>query len=104
MAKAQIDGETVFALDCRIHGLKPEREYRFHPKRRWRFDFAFPDTKLAVEVEGGTWANGRHTRGAGYEKDLEKYNAAVLMGWRVLRYSTAMVMDGTAISEVFRAR
>jgi len=64
-----------------------EVEYKFHPKRRWRFDFAFPLIKIAVEIEGGVWSGGRHTRGAGFIKDMEKYNAAVLLGWRVLRYS-----------------
>lgn len=93
-------GEECFALHCRVSGLTPEREYRFDPNRRWRFDFAFPANMLAVEVEGGTWSGGRHTRGSGYAKDMEKYNAAVKLGWRVLRYSTDMVLAGTAIEEV----
>ena len=96
-------GEAAFALHCRAHWLEPEREYRFEPSRRWRFDFAFVPQKVAVEIEGGTWSNGRHTRGSGYEKDLEKYNFAARSGWTVLRYSTAMVEDGTAINEVLDA-
>ena len=63
-------------------------EYRFHPTRRWRFDFAFVDSRLAVEIEGAVYAQGRHTRGSGYRADLAKYNAAALLGWAVLRYST----------------
>lgn len=63
------------------------KEYRFHPKRRWRFDVAWPEHKVAVELEGGVWTRGRHTRGKGYMKDLEKYNAAVSMGWRLLRFA-----------------
>jgi very-short-patch-repair endonuclease len=93
-------GEEEFALYCRSEHLVPEREYRFHPNRRWRFDFAFPDEMLAVEIEGGIWTGGRHGRGAGFEKDCEKYNHAAIMGWTVLRYSTQMVMDGTAINDV----
>jgi very-short-patch-repair endonuclease len=93
-------GEETFALHCRVAGLAPEREHKFHPVRRWKFDFAFPEKMLAVEVEGGTWNMGRHTRGSGYVKDLEKYNAATILGWRVLRYSTEMVISGIAINEV----
>lgn len=65
----------------------PATEYMFHPERKWRFDFAFIKEKIAVEIEGGIYVSGRHTRGAGYEKDMEKYNAATLLGWRVLRYT-----------------
>lgn len=64
----------------------PEREYRFHDTRRWRFDFAWPDQRVAVEMEGGVWSRGRHVRGHGYLSDLEKYNAATMLGWRVLRF------------------
>ena len=63
----------------------PVREHRFHPVRRWRFDYAWIDHKVALEVEGGVWTGGRHTRGAGFVGDLEKYNAAVVAGWRVVR-------------------
>ena len=96
-------GEAAFALHCRAEGLSPEREYRFHPERKWRFDFAFPDKKLAVEIEGGIFSGGAHTRGAKYIKDCEKYNAAVLMGWRVLRYFTDQVIQGRAINDVLTA-
>lgn len=63
----------------------PVREHRFHPVRRWRFDYAWPGEKVALEVEGGVWTGGRHTRGAGFVADIEKYNAAVVAGWRVVR-------------------
>jgi len=61
---------------------EPLCEHRFHPTRRWRFDFAWPQQKVALEVEG---LNGRHQRTAGFLKDMEKYNRATVMGWRVLR-------------------
>lgn len=77
---------------------EPVQEYRFHPVRRWRFDFAWPDLMVAAEVEGGTWARGRHTRGAGFEADCEKYNTAASLGWRVLRFTGAMVEDGRALA------
>jgi len=69
----------------------PHYAYHFHPSRKWEFDFAWPDQKLAVEIEGGIWIRGRHNRGAGYEQDCEKYNQAVLLGWRVLRFTPEMV-------------
>ena len=83
-----------------------QREYRFHPTRRWRFDFAFPDLMLAIEVEGGTWVNGRHTRGIGFRKDAEKYNRAALMGWCVLRFPADQIKSGepfTMIQEYLQA-
>lgn len=79
------------------------REHRFAHPRRWRFDFAWPRRKLAVEVEGLTVAGGRHQRISGYRKDLEKYNAATLAGWRVLRVSTRDVKAGTALALVLEA-
>ena len=63
----------------------PVREHRFHPVRRWRFDYAWIEHKVALEVEGGVWTGGRHTRGAGFVGDMEKYNAATVAGWRVVR-------------------
>lgn len=93
-------GEEAFAQHCQAYGLKPEREYRFNAERRWRFDFAFPEKKIGVEIEGGTWTAGRHSRGPGYEKDLSKYNAAARNGWMVLRFSTRMATSGEAIEEV----
>lgn len=69
----------------------PVEEYKFHPIRKWRFDFAFPDKKIAIEAEGGTWVSGRHSQGSGFNKDAEKYNEAAIMGWKVLRYTRATV-------------
>ena len=82
-------------------GLAFEREVRFHPVRRWRFDFLLG--RVAVEVDGGTWAGGRHTRGAGFEKDAEKLNEAALLGFVVLRFTGAMVRDGRALEAISRA-
>jgi very-short-patch-repair endonuclease len=72
-------------------------EYRFHSTRRWRFDFAIPDKKIAIEIEGGTWSGGRHTRGGGFRKDCEKYNTAAGLGWKIFRFTSDMVYDMTAI-------
>ena len=73
-------------------GMYPEREYKFHQKRKWRFDFAFPTKKIAIEIEGGTFAKkSRHTSGSGYAADCEKYNTATMEGWKVIRYTGQMI-------------
>ncbi len=96
--------ERALAFALRINNLDAtEREYRFHPKRKWRVDFAWPEAMLALEVEGGSWNGGRHTRGKGFIADCEKYNEAALMGWRVLRVTGQHIADGTAVDWVRRA-
>lgn len=70
-----------------ILGLRCEREYRFVADRRFRFDLAVPDKRIAIEFEGGVWSRGRHTRGKGYVNDCKKYNLAVMHGWKLLRYT-----------------
>ena len=91
--------ESSLLLQLRECGVpEPIREYTFHPKRRWRFDMAWPDRMLAVEVEGGTYAHSRHTSGPGFHRDCEKYNTATLHGWRVIRFDCRMVNNGEAAS------
>lgn len=62
----------------------PEAEYRFHPVRLWRWDYAWPDQMVAVEVQGGVWTKGRHGRGSGIVKDMEKFSHGAALGWRLL--------------------
>jgi very-short-patch-repair endonuclease len=82
------DLEELLGEHIKLSGLpSPAREYRFHPRRRWRFDFAWPRHKIAVEVDGGIYNRGRHVRGSGFERDAEKRNAAVMAGWRVLHFT-----------------
>lgn len=93
----------VLAALCRGAGLgMPTSEYRFAPPRRWRFDWCWPYHHIAVEVEGGVWRGGRHTRGAGYIRDMQKYNAACLGGWRVLRYTPQQFTQGVWVADVQR--
>jgi hypothetical protein len=80
----------------------PTTQYRFC-ERKWRMDFAWPDIKLAVEVHGGTWSGGRHTRGNGFANDREKMNQAVLLGWRVLEFTGEQVKSGYAIKTIEEA-
>lgn len=100
LPKALSPGEEEFLLQCRVYGLLPAREHKFHSSRNWRFDFAWPELHVAVEIEGGAWANGRHSRGSGFQADCEKYNAALLQGWSVFRFTTAMVKSGKAIDTI----
>jgi len=89
----------VFAALVEGAGLPaPIREHNFAPPRRWRFDYCWPDRRIALEIEGGTWTGGRHVRAKGYEADCAKYNAAALAGWRVLRVTPAMIRDGRALA------
>lgn len=62
-----------------------ETEYRFHPVRKWRADYAITKHKILIEVEGGVWGYGRHNRAAGFIKDMEKYNTATSLGWSIIR-------------------
>lgn len=91
---SESDLERLFAYWWRLLAggePEPEREYLFQPGRRWRFDFAFCPPRVAVECEGGVYVGGRHVRPAGFELDAEKYNAAALAGWAVLRFTGTML-------------
>lgn len=82
----------------RMAGLPlPETQYQFADKRRWRFDFAWPDRMLAVEVEGGVWTRGRHQRPLGFLGDCEKYNVAAIRGWTVIRVAAPHINNGKAL-------
>lgn len=105
-------------LELRFLGLWEERglpeleeEYRFHPVRKWRVDFALPDLKIGIEVEGGTWGKpvycprcrtrikgvwkgGRHNHPSSFPNDCEKYNHAAMLGWRIFRLTEKMFHAG----------
>lgn len=76
----------------------PTSEYRFHKTRKWRFDYAWPHAKVALEIEGGVWSGGRHTRGKGFLGDMEKYNAAAVAGWTVIRCTPDGLMSATTLA------
>ena len=95
--------EVQLAFQMDALNLEYVSEYRFHETRRWRLDFAFPDKKVGIEVEGGHWIGGRHTRGSGFEADCEKYNALALQGWRLLRFTGTTIKSGEALKTIERA-
>lgn len=80
-----------------------KKEFRFHPVRRWRFDYAWPDIKIALEVHGGVFTNGRHTRGKGFTEDKVKMNTAQLLGWIVIEATTAHVKNGQMLTWIKEA-
>jgi hypothetical protein len=91
---------AIFLALLKKEGLVPVMEHKFHPTRKWRFDYAFPESMVAVEVEGGVWTGGRHTSGAGFLKDMEKYNTALLHGWRVYRVTPKTLTSRDTITDI----
>jgi len=113
--------EVTLALQLRVlRAPEPITEYRFAAHhvggpgkglrerlraarlQDWRFDLAWPEMMFAVEIEGGAWTGGRHTRGAGFEADLVKYGAAQLLGWTIYRCGSALVKSGEAAQTIVR--
>ena len=88
--------EKFLLLWKAVSGPRLQEEYRFHPKRKWKADFRYDSPRLGpihIEIEGGIWLGGkaRHTSGAGYWKDCEKYNEACLMGIKVIRLAGPLI-------------
>lgn len=97
--------KTPFEVQCVNAGLpKPIREWRFHPERKWRCDYAWPDLQIVVETEGGVFAKGgsRHSRGAGFREDTEKYAELFARGVFVLRVLPEQIRSGAAVQWVVR--
>lgn len=92
-----------FLIRCSAHNIPaPQKEYRFCPHRRWRLDYAWPEYKLAVEIEGGIWKYGRHNRASGFLSDMEKYNELAIMGWSLLRFTPEQIEMGDAMITIQR--
>lgn len=97
------DKVDPFVQVCAVFGLpEPKREYKFHPTRKWRIDYLFEANgrRVALEVEGGIWTQGRHTRGSGFKKDMEKYNAISAAGIILLRVIPGELMSRRTIELV----
>lgn len=84
----------VCASELHVECLK---EHRFYQPRLWRFDYAIPAYKIALEVEGGVWTRGRHVRPQGFLNDITKYNTATLLGWRVFRTTPDKLLSGDTL-------
>lgn len=99
-----VNKAKLFTLACQGAGIpRAQTEFTFHPTRKWRFDYAWPEFRLALEVEGGAWTNGRHTRGSGFVRDLEKYSEAAALGWRIIRVVPDDLFTAKTFSLVRRA-
>lgn len=90
------------ARDLAVLGVPVVLEYRFHPSRQWRWDIALVDQRIALEVDGGIWTQGRHVRGRGFLADREKINTGVILGWRVLEVTPDQATCGHAVDLVRR--
>ena len=87
-----------FLSQIKLAGLpRPMPEFRFHPVRRWLADWAWPEHRLIVEIEGGAFSRGRHVRGKGFLGDMAKYNEMTLLGYSLLRFTPDDVSKGVAV-------
>lgn len=101
--KEEAKKQSFMELVKKETGLDVVAEYRFHDKRKWRFDFAILEQQIAIEVEGGVWTGGRHTRGNGFLKDAEKYNEASIMGWILIRTTPKELLSEKTIELIKKA-
>lgn len=99
---ARSEGVETLRVHLRVEGIGYTQEYKFHPVRKWRYDFAL-SKGILIDVDGAIWTQGHHTRGQGIEDDFEKMNEAALLGWRVLKFSTGQCKSGYAIETIKRA-
>lgn len=99
-AKTGSFGERILAAQLDLEKIEYDLEFKFHPQRRWRADFRITGYPVLVEVEGGTWSNGRHSRGSGFAKDCEKYNAAAKLGYFVIKGTTDQVRSGQLLQDI----
>lgn len=98
LPKAPSPGEETLALHLDVNNIDYDREVQAIPGRKWRVDFVIGN--LAVEINGGTWIQGRHNRGSSMEKEYEKLNALTAAGYSILQFTSQMVTDGRAIEQI----
>lgn len=103
---ARVRSDDPVTFHCRAMGLPlPVLEHPFHPTRKWRFDWAWPDLMVALEQEGVVYPtakgdhrlSGRHVSVKGFKEDVEKYAEAFRIGWRVLRVMPEHITSGQAV-------
>jgi hypothetical protein len=114
IAKEESSAAFIFMALCQRHGLpEPKSEFIFHDFRKWRFDWAWPAERIALEIDGGAWgkrnafgemlAAGRHTRGAGFLEDMCKMNEAAILGYKVIHCQPDDVDSGAVFELLKRA-
>lgn len=106
LSKPGQGSELERELARQIHAARlpaPVEQYRFHPSRKYRADFCWIQQRLIVEVQGGVWSGGRHTRGRGYIEDCERMVLAQLIGWRVLYVCATHIKSGKALAWIEEA-
>ncbi|MBR1786661.1 MAG: hypothetical protein IJ756_05815 [Paludibacteraceae bacterium] len=98
MKKITLPPTDIFTQLCAKElGVECIKEYQFYKSRKWRFDYALPKYKIALEVEGGVWTQGRHVRPQGFLGDMNKYNTATLCGWRVFRCTPSSLLTNNTL-------
>lgn len=103
-----LDGpKREFEQQCALCGIALEREFRFHPTRKWRADYKVTGTNILIEYEGGVRESDRQQSGhlsyTGYKKDIEKYNEMTVLGYLLIRIYAATVKSGEALAWLKRA-
>lgn len=99
--QSELENQFEFILTHLAPHLPPFfRNIAFAPGRKWKADFIWPDQKLMVEIEGGIYVGGRHVQPVGYQKDCEKYNAAILLGWHLFRFTDIHLKNGYALKTI----
>lgn len=101
-----VDSELEMLLYTRLEraGLPlGEGQCRIVPGRQFVWDRCWRNQRVAVEVQGGIWINGAHSRGSGVERDSIKQSMAAALGWRVLPITKSMIEDGTAVALIAQA-
>jgi len=95
--------KDMFCIICKsVFKLDIVKEFKFHPIRKWRFDYAIPSLKIAIEQDGGIWISGRHNHPQGYINDMEKFNEATALGWVVLKFTPQNICSNEAIEVIKR--
>lgn len=102
MSKSALEAEL--ALQIKALGLpEPVREYRAIKGRKFRFDFAWLDARLLVEVNGGTYTRGAHSTGQGIARDYEKIRLGQDCGWKVYPFDGKAIKSGEAVEIIRQA-
>lgn len=101
-SKSGLSAKSIIEAELK-QVIEFQAEYKFHQSRKWRLDYYIPDLKIGIELHGGVYTNGRHTRGTGFTADREKMNEAQIMGIMVIEVTSEQVENGKAIELIKRA-